>query len=84
MVSIRRSKQVEGKSHGNKYKLEERLYIVIIETKQISVANGHVTFFPHFNYLGSWISFSLRDDHDVAKIIASANSSMGAMADFLG
>ena len=46
------------------------------------MANGNVTFFPHFKYLGSWIPFSLRDDHDVAKRIASANASMGAMSDF--
>ena len=82
MVSIRRSKQVKGKSHNNKYKREESLYLVIKETKQIAVANGNVTFCPHFKYLGSWISFSLRDDHDVAKRISSANASMGAMSDF--
>ena len=50
--------------------------------KQIAVANGNVTFFPHFKYLGSLISFSLRDDHDVANRIASANASMGAMSAF--
>ena len=44
--------------------------------------NGNVTFCPHFKYLGSWIYFSLRDDHDVAKRIASADASMGAMSDF--
>ena len=46
------------------------------------MANGNVTFCPHFKYLGSWISFSLRDNHDVAKRIAYANAPMGAMADF--
>ena len=46
------------------------------------MANGNVTFCSHFKYLGSWVSFSLRDDHDVAKRIASANASMGAMAYF--
>ena len=30
--------------------------------------------------LGSWISFSLRDDHDVSKSISSVNDSMGEMA----
>ena len=46
------------------------------------MANGNVTFFPTFKYLGSWISFSIRDDHDVDKIIVSVNTSMGAMAPF--
>ena len=82
MVSIRRSKQVKGDSHENKCKREESLYIAFTETKRIAVAKGNVTFCPHFKYLGSWISFSLREDHDVAKRIASANASMGAMSAF--
>ena len=82
MVSIRRSKQVKRGLHEKKCKREESLYISLTETRQIEVANGNVTFCPHFKYLGSWISFSLRDDNDVAKIIAIANVSMGAMSDF--
>ena len=82
MVIIRRSKQVKGESHENKCKREESLYLSLTETRQIEVANGNVTFCPHFKYMGSWISFSLRDDHDVAKRIASVNASMGAMSDF--
>ena len=81
-MSIRRYKQVKGESNENKCKREESLYISLTEKKQIAVANGNVTFCPHFKYLGSWISFSLRDDHDVAKRIASANASMGEMAGF--
>ena len=82
MVSIRRSKQFKGGLHEKKCKLEESLYIALTETKQIAVANGNVTFFPHFKYLGSWISLSLQDDHDVANRIDSVNASMGAMAAF--
>ena len=82
MVYMRISKQVKGGSHENKCKREESLYIALIETKQIAVLNGNVTFCPHFKYLCSWISFSLKGDHDVAKRIASVNASMGAMADF--
>ena len=82
MASIRRYKQVKGESHEKKCKLEEMLYITLTETKQISVLNGNVTFCPHFRYLGSWISFSLRDNNDFAKQIASANVSVRAMAPF--
>ena len=61
---------------------KKRAYILYLQKKkQISVANGNVTFCPHFKYLGSWISFSLREDHDVGKRIASANTYLGAMAD---
>ena len=82
MVSIRRSKQVKGESHENKCKREDSLYISLTETKQISVANGNVTFCPHFKYLGSCISFSLWDNHDVSKRIASTNASMVAISAF--
>ena len=82
MAIIRISKQVKGESNENKRKLEESLYIAITETKQIAVANGNVIFCPRFKYLGSWISFSLRDNHDLVKIIASMNASTGEMADF--
>ena len=46
------------------------------------MADGNVTFCSHFKYLGSWVSFSLRDDHNVAKRIASANASMGEITYF--
>ena len=82
MVIIRRSKQIKGESHENKFKREESLYIALTETKQIAVVNSNVTFCPHFKYLGYWIFFSIREDHNVAKRIASVNASMGAMADF--
>ena len=81
-LSIRRSKQVKGESHDNKCKREESLYITFTETKQIAVAKGNVTFFLHFKYLGSWISFSLRDNQDLDRRIDSVNASMGEMSSF--
>ena len=82
MLCIRRSKHVKGDLHANKCKREEILYIAFTETKQIAVADGNVTFCSHFKYLGSWVSFSLHDDHNVAKCIASANASMVAITSF--
>jgi hypothetical protein len=49
------------------------------ETKDILVADGYVTFTRSFKYLGSLISFNLRNDDDVAARIAAANASMGAL-----
>ena len=46
--------------------------------------NGFVTYCKHFKYLGSWISYNLRDDHDVDMRIAAASKSMGALNHFFG
>ena len=82
MLCIQRSKQVKEESHENKCKREESLYIALTETKQIAVADGNITFCYHFKYLGSWVSFSLRDNYNMAKRIASVNASMGSMTSF--
>ena len=81
-MCIRGSKHVKVESHEKKSKQEESVYITLTEMKQIAVADRNVTFCSHFKYLGSWVSFSLREDQDVAKRIASVNASMGAMAYF--
>ena len=36
----------------------------------------------HFKYLGSWLSFYLRDDYDVGRLIWAANALMGALDKF--
>ena len=46
------------------------------------VSEVFITFCVHFKYLGSWISFSLRDDYDVGRRIGVANASMGALDKF--
>ena len=46
----------------------------------IFVSDGFVTFCRHFKHLGTWVSFSLRDEYDTAKRIAAANAFMGAMS----
>ena len=46
------------------------------------MADGNVTFCSRFKYLGSWLSFLLRENHEVAKRIASVDASMGVMASF--
>ena len=40
-------------------------YINLTVTEPISIADGIVTFCPHFKYFGPWISFSLKDDYGV-------------------
>ena len=46
------------------------------------VSEGFVTFCVHFKYLGSWLSFSLRDDYDVGRRIELANASIGGLDKF--
>ena len=58
---------------------EAALYDDLEETKPIAVADGQVTFCRHFKYLGSNISFSLTDDHDIEQQLTSATQSMGAL-----
>ena len=72
--------KLKQESYVSIHKREEKEYDDLPETQLIVVCDGCVTFCRHFKYLGNWILFSLRDDHDVAKRIAAANASMGAIS----
>ena len=43
------------------------------------LADGFVSFTRTFQYLGSLITYNLRDDEDIKACIAAANASMGAL-----
>jgi hypothetical protein len=58
---------------------EHDMYDQLDETKNFSVADGFVSFTRTFKYLGSLISYNLRDDDDITARIAAANASMGAL-----
>ena len=55
------------------------MYDRLDETKNFPVADGFVSFMQTFKYLGSHISYNLRDDDDITARIAAANASMGAL-----
>ena len=74
---VRDTKQESNKTRNN---IEETTYDNIPQTRLVIVKNAFVTFCQHFKYLGSWISLSLREDHDIMKRISAANASMGAMS----
>ena len=76
-VLVPKSKQEYYKS---RHKREELDYNDLSDTRLIFVVDRFVTFFRHFKYLGTWISFSLRDDHNVIKRLATTNASMGAIS----
>ena len=67
-------------SYESRHKREETTYDNLSETRLIVVKDRFVNFCQHFKYLGSWISFSLQEDHDITKRLATANASMGAMS----
>ena len=54
-------------------------YDSLPETAPVNVANRYVTFSRKFKYLGSRISYSLRDDDDINARLAAASQSMGAL-----
>ena len=67
-------------SYELRHRREEISYNDLPVTRLIVVKDVFVTFCRHFKYLGSWISFSLQEDHDIAKRLAAANASMGDMS----
>jgi hypothetical protein len=58
---------------------EDIKYDSLPETAAITVADGHVTFCRKVKYLGSRISYNLRDDDDINARLATASQSMGAL-----
>ena len=64
-----------------KSRLEDLKYDTCEETKQIVFPNGHtVDFTKHFKYLGSFVSYTLKDDYEIDKRIKKAKQQMGALS----
>ena len=58
---------------------EHTMYDNLDETQKFPVADGFVSFTRTFRYLGSLISYNLRDDDDITSRLAAANASMGRL-----
>jgi hypothetical protein len=58
---------------------KHEMYDRLDKTKNYPVADGFVSFTRTFRYLGSLISYNLRDDNDITARIAAANASMGVL-----
>jgi hypothetical protein len=58
---------------------EHAMYDKLDETQDFPVADGVVSFTRTFRYLGSLISYNLRDNDDITSRLAAANASMGAL-----
>jgi len=57
----------------------DQLYDECKETKRIFIGEHYVDFTKHFKYLGSFISYHLRDDYDIEQKLSVAYRSMGAL-----
>jgi hypothetical protein len=82
MPEERRLEVLEEARHNAKTAREDHLYDDLAETQQFTVEDGFVTFCKHFKYLGSYISYNLRDDFDIETRIAAARKSVGALSSF--
>ncbi|KAL7546562.1 hypothetical protein ACHAWF_009889 [Thalassiosira exigua] len=63
-------------------KLEDKLYDESSKTKEVQMVDGFITYCRHFKYLGSWITYNLRDDKDIDMRIAAASKAMSALNGF--
>ena len=73
-----KNKKSEEPNYDN-IKRDHYIYDKLDETQDFKVADGIVSFTRKFRYLGSLISYNLRDDEDIKARIAAANASMGAL-----
>ena len=49
---------------------------------KVPMAGGFVIYCKHFKYLGPWVTYNLRDDHDIEMRILSANKAMDKLKSF--
>ena len=59
--------------------IEDDLYDSCQETDDVMMNGGIITYSKHFKYLGTFISYNLRDDYDIDRRIAAASKAMGAL-----
>ena len=68
----------ESQEQAQQWKINVK-YDALPDTQQFEVADGYVNFCRTFKYLGSRISYNLRDDANIEAQLAVANQSMGAL-----
>jgi hypothetical protein len=62
--------------------IKQLLYNSSPKTTEVPMKDGFVTYTETFKYLGSWLSFTRRDDTDVERRIASATKAMWSLGEF--
>jgi len=79
MYALTDAERKKEESEKARIAREDKIYDDLEETQDLAVADGFVSFTRHFKYLGSYISYNLRDDYDIESRIAAASQSMGAL-----
>ncbi|EJK55433.1 hypothetical protein THAOC_24836, partial [Thalassiosira oceanica] len=74
--SWRERREASTERAKKKAELEKIRYFSLDQTQPIAVKDGFVTFTMHFKYLGSFISYNLRDDFDIDTRIKKAGMAM--------
>ena len=72
--------KVKQENDKKKCQREDGQYDNSTDTAIVKFKEGNVTFTRHFKYLGSYISYNLRNDHDVDSRIAAASASMVSLS----
>ena len=77
-------KKKEEKENGKKkQKIYDQRYNDAEEIKTNLIGeSGMITFTRHFKYLGSYISYSLKDDYDIEHRISEASAAIGDLNKF--
>ena len=79
LVTLKQKKE----NRGTKQKRYDQKYDDAEETEPILIGeSGMITFTRHFKYLGSYISYSLKDDYNIEHRISQASAAMGALNNF--
>ena len=58
---------------------EDVVYKRHSETQRVELGDGYIKFTKHFSYLGSFVSYILKDDYDISKRISKAFQNMGML-----
>ena len=74
--------KVKQENEKKKCQREDEQYDNSLDTASVKFKEGNVTFTRHFKYLGSYISYNLRDDHNVDSRIAAASAFMGSLSSY--
>ena len=75
--------KTEKENGGTKQKRYDQNYDDAERKKPILIGeSGIITFMRHFKYLGSNISYSLKDDYNIVHIIFQASAAIGALKNF--
>ena len=70
MYALTDAERKKEESEKARIAREDKIYDDLEETQDLAIADGFVSFTRHFKYLGSYISYNLRDDYDIESRIA--------------